>query len=162
MPLRSQPPPGPPAQLDQGDRLVSTLVYFNSKSTNRQIDDIESKQTISWSINNSLPKSQSIAGCWVVDASGSRAQLSVLEPLVSKVTLSLSLLPALAKESKRTQNNRLMLLFSLTFRGEKTLDPGDCTQIKRTKITTQDNLQVMCKTFGSCQQDNLPAKSDTR
>ena len=38
-----------------------------------------------------------------VDASGSRAQLSVLEPLVSKVTLSLSLLPALAKSKNKAQ-----------------------------------------------------------
>ena len=39
-----------------------------------------------------------------VDASGSRAQLVALEPLVLKVQLSLSLLPASAKESKFTQN----------------------------------------------------------
>ena len=51
-----------------------------------------------------LPKSQSIAGWFDVDASGSRAQLSVLEPLVLKIALSLSLLPALAKESEMTQN----------------------------------------------------------
>ena len=37
------------------------------------------------------------------DASGSRAQLTALEPLDSNVQLSLSLLPALAKESKLTQ-----------------------------------------------------------
>ena len=39
-----------------------------------------------------------------VDSSGSRAQLTALEPLDSNVQLSLSLLPALTKESKLTQN----------------------------------------------------------
>ena len=39
-----------------------------------------------------------------VSASGSRAQLSVLEPLVLKNALLLSLLPALAKESEMIQN----------------------------------------------------------
>ena len=46
-----------------------------------------------------------------------------------------------------------MLNFSLTFRGEKTLDPGDCTQIKRTKIITQDNLPAKASIRT---QDNLP------
>ena len=46
-----------------------------------------------------------------------------------------------------------MQIFSLTFRGEKTLDPGVCTQIKRTKIITQDNLPAKANIQT---QDNFP------
>ena len=53
---------------------------------------------------NPYRKVSPLLGGFDVDASGSRAQLSVLEPLVLKIALSLSLLPALAKESEMTQN----------------------------------------------------------
>ena len=60
-----------------------------------------------------------------VDPSGSRAQLTALEPLDSNMQLSLSLLPALAKEKQMDPKSRLVLKISLTFGGEMTLDLGD-------------------------------------
>ena len=60
----------------------------------------------------------------VVDASGSRAQLSVLEPLVTKVVTFTFSFASLGKRKQNDPKSRLELKISLTFRGEKTLDPG--------------------------------------
>ena len=54
-----------------------------------------------------------------------------------------------------------MLKISLTFRGEKTLDPGTLHPDQEDKVITQDNLHAKCKHSEVVKQDNLPAKSDT-
>ena len=54
-----------------------------------------------------------------VSASGSRAQLSVLEPLVSVATRINFHFHARKQSSNSSKNSRLMKIISLTFQGEK-------------------------------------------
>ena len=82
------------------------------------------KQTISWSIEHFLPKSQSIAGWLRWFCFGLQSTTGVLEPLASKSDDTFTFISASNGKKRKHPNYRLLQNKSLTFWGEKTLDPG--------------------------------------
>ena len=97
---------------------------FHSKSTNRQIDDIESKQTISWSINCPLTEKSVyswVRWCFCLGLQSTTECSGAFGLKSDTFTFSFA---SFGKRKQEDPKCRLVLKISLTFGGEKTLDPG--------------------------------------
>ena len=104
--------------------LFTTSLFLKRVWGQKQILGDHNKQTISWSFEYSLPRSQSKAGwfrCFCLGLQSTTECSGAFGLKCNKKSLSLSSMKA---KLEQFQNSRLMQILAWHSRGKKTLDPG--------------------------------------